>query len=216
MVKNYEYTYLTRQDMSEEAAKELQDKIAQLVQTKLGAIVDTPRSYKKRLAYKINKQDTAYVNTVMFTLDTEKLEFFKKETDVMTEILRGLIVSYDPKKLEQEARREPRSSEDRTQETPVVAVKETPVKPVAVVEAKVTVAEEKIEKPQAIKEEKEEVKEEKKEEETKEVKKVAKKEDKPKEKEEKVADEKAAKPKRRTKIKTELKDIEQKLDEILK
>jgi hypothetical protein len=153
----------------------------------------------------------------MFTLDTEKLEFFKKETDVMAEILRGLIVSYDPKKLEREARREPRSSEDRNQETPAMAVKETPVKPAAVAGIK-PVIEEKIEKPQAAKEEKEAVavKEEKKEEETKEIKKVAKKEDKPKEKEEKVADEKAAKPKRRTKIKTELKDIEQKLDEILK
>jgi len=216
MVKNYEYTYLTRQDMSEETAKDLQNKISEAIIAKQGAVVNVPRSYKKRLAYKIKKQEAAYVNTIMFTLDTEKQELFKKETDIMPEILRGLIVSYDPKKLEREARREPRSSEDRNQEsTPAVIVKEAE-KPVAV-------KEEKIEEPKVVLEEKKEVKAAVKEiEETKEVKeeeketKKAKKEDKPKEKEEKAAEEKTAKPKRRTKIKTELKDIEQKLDEILK
>ena len=181
MVKNYEYTYLTRQDMSEEAAKDLQNKISEAIIAKQGAVINVPRSYKKRLAYKIKKQDAAYVNTIMFTLDTEKQELFKKETDVITEILRGLIVSYDPKKLEREARREPRSSEDRNQETTPVAVVKEAEKPAVVAK------EEKIEEPKIVKEEKEEikktVKEVKETKETEEETKKAKKEDKPKEKE---------------------------------
>lgn len=223
MTKNYEYTYLTRQDMTEEAAKNLQDKIAQLITAKNGAVVDTPRSYKKRLAYRIKKQDVAFVNTIMFTLDAEKLATFKKETDELAEILRGLIVSYDPKKLEAEDRREPRMAEEKSEET-VVVIKETVQAPAAKVEAAktekplVAAKEEKIEK-----EEEKTVKAKKEEAKTEETKKT-KKEDKPKketkeekeEKEEKTEETKEAKPKRRTKIKTELKDIEQKLDEILK
>jgi len=120
MTKNYEYTYLTRQDMTEEAAKTLQEKIARLITAKNGAIIDTPRSYKKRLAYRIKKQDVAFVNAVMFTLDADKLAAFKKDTDEISEILRGLIVSYDPKKLEAEARREPRITDEKGEETVIV------------------------------------------------------------------------------------------------
>lgn len=212
MVKNYEYTYLTRQDMPEEAAKTIQSKLSESITAKNGAVVDTPRAYKKRLAYRIKKQDTAYVNTIMFTLDTEKLLSFKKETDAMPEILRGLIVSYDPKKLEQEDRREPRSFENKEPENQSNSAQQ----PLAQKTADIK----KTEDPEiAKKDEKEKIKEKAEVKEEKEIKepKKAKKEDKIKEKDEKPADEKAAaKPKRKTKIKTELKDIEQKLDEILK
>ncbi len=218
MVKNYEYTYLTRQDMTEETAKALQDGIAQMITTKNGAVVDTPRSYKKRLAYRIKKQDAAYVNTVMFTLDTESLAAFKKETDAIADILRGLIVSYDAKKLEIEDRREPRRTDEEKNRETVVVMKERASLPAA--KAEEPKKEIKPEEPiAAAKEENKEeaeitAKAKKEESETKETKK-AKKEDKPK-KEEKTEEPKETKPKRRAKIKTELKDIEQKLDEILK
>ncbi len=220
MTKNYEYTYLTRQDMTEEAAKTLQEKIARLITAKNGAIIDTPRSYKKRLAYRIKKQDVAFVNAVMFTLDADKLAAFKKDTDEISEILRGLIVSYDPKKLEAEARREPRITDEKGEET-VIVMKEIIRTPAVKTEK------DKLEKPAVVAAPEEGKKEEKAEEkpakakkeeaETKEPKKL-KKEDKPKkeEKEEKTEEPKEIKPKRRARIKTELKDIEQKLDEILK
>ena len=217
MVKNYEYTYLTRQEMTEEAAMALQEKIAQLITAKEGTVVDTPRSYKKRLAYRIKKQDVAFVNTIMFTMDAGKLATFKKETDEMSEILRGLIVSYDPKKLEAENRREPRISEEKSEgmatimkepfQASATKIEEIKTEKPEIVAAKEE-KEEKEGKPAEIKKEGTEIKEPKKSKKEERVKKE--------EKEEKTEEPKETKPKRRTRIKTELKDIEQKLDEILK
>jgi len=210
MTKHYEYAYLTRQDMAEDVAKKLQDKLVALITAKNGTITDLPKSYKKRLAFNINKQDAAYVNSILFQMESAPIEEFKKETDIITEIMRGLIISYDPEKLKREIRREFIRDEAKTPETTVAAagkpvIEAAKSEPVKSAEPKVE------EKP----EEKIEEKEEKAAEPVAETPKE--KEEKKEEKEEKKEEEaKVAKPKRKTKIKAELRDIEQKLDEILK
>jgi Ribosomal protein S6. len=47
MMKHYEFTYLTRQDMPEDEAKKLQDKLVALIAAKNGTITDLPKAYKK-------------------------------------------------------------------------------------------------------------------------------------------------------------------------
>jgi len=184
-MKNYEYTYLTRQDMSEDDAKNLQDKIGSFVTGKGGAIVDAPKARKRRLAYAIKKQNAAYLNTILFSFDPQNLADLKKDIAGETEILRGLILAYDPKKMEKEVRRG----------RPAIAAA-APEK---------EAAEETAAKPEK------DSSEEK-----------TPSEDKDKDKKDAAAKpaadakEAPAKPKRRTKIKAELRDIEEKLDEILK
>lgn len=195
-MKHYEYTYLTRQDMPEETAKSLQDKLGSMIASRNGIVSESPKSYKKRLAYRIKNQDAAYVNTILFQTEPAEAVAFKKEADAMPEILRAIIVSYDPEKLKKEPRRE----------RPMASVK-TPVlqaeteKPAAAKEPEET------EKPapKTKAEPKEAAKEEIKEEEGKEE----------EGKKEEEAKEEKPKPRRR-KIKAELRDIEEKLDEILK
>ena len=181
MMKHYEYTYLTRQDMSEDDAKNLQDKIGSFVTGKGGAIVDAPKARKRRLAYAIKKQNAAYLNTILFSFDPQNLADLKKDIAGEVEIMRGLILAYDPKKMEKEVRRG----------RPAIAAAEAPAET----------------KPKS---EKTSPKEKMPAEESGEDKKDAPAEPAP------AAAEAPDKPKRRTKIKAELRDIEEKLDEILK
>ncbi|MCU0652818.1 MAG: 30S ribosomal protein S6 [Candidatus Pacebacteria bacterium] len=207
-MKYYDYTYLTRQDMSEEDAKKLSDKLAASITAKNGVIADQPKAYKKRLAYRIKKQENAYVNTILFQAEAAAIEEFKKETDGVAEILRGLVIVYDPEKLKREIR--PEYAEKTTEAETATTKTEAPAAE-AVTKKKEEVKEIKKEKEEKVeakaKEEPKEAKEEKE--------KPAKAEEKKEEAEEEAKEERP-KPKRRAKIKTELKDIEQKLDEILK
>ncbi len=184
MMKHYEYTYLTRQDMSEDDAKNLQDKIGSFVTGKGGAIVDAPKARKRRLAYAIKKQNAAYLNTILFSFDPQNLADLKKDIAGEVEIMRGLILAYDPKKMEKEVRRgRPAiaAAEASADAEPAKVPTETEPKP-----KEDSPAEEKPAKESG------------------------------EDKKDAPAEPAPAKPKRRTKIKAELRDIEEKLDEILK
>lgn len=190
-MKHYEYAYLTRQDISEEDAKKIQDDLTAFLKEKGGEIIDSPKSYKKRLAYPIKKQSVAYVNSILFSADSETIAEFKKQVDGVEQILRGLIVAYDPKKLKRESRRERtrlsvNSVEGKQEESAEKQrEEETREKPVKDTVSKSAPAEEE-------------------------------KEGKPAEPSgNQDSEEKKVKPQRK-KVKAELRDIEQKLDEILK
>jgi len=184
-MKNYEYTYLTRSDMPEENAKALQDKLSELVTAKGGVVAEIAKSYRKRLAYPIRKQDSAYVNTILFSAPPENMPDFKKKTGKMEEILRGLIIIREPEKIKKGSRRQrPIIMEKEAAATITAAAEEKPAETKKAIESEPeskTIAKEKPIADAVKKEEKEPVK-----------------------------------PKRKTKIKAELRDIEEKLDEILK
>ena len=178
----YELTYLTNQEMSEEAAKSLQDKYAAFITARLGAVIDSPKAYKRRLAYPVKKQEVALVNSIRFQMEPAAQLELKDEVYKDTLVLRSLIVSYVPQPI----RQIPERVEVQTLETAEAKAQE----PVATLETTLQIAEEK--------------KEEKKEEEKTEAKEI---------KETKVV----GKPKaRREKVKADLKEIGEKLDEILK
>lgn len=208
-MKHYEFTYLTRQEMDDSEAKSLQDKLVVLIQAKKGTIVDLPRAYKKRLAYSVKKQDTAYVNSILFQMETAAVVDFKKETDEIPAILRALVTYYDPQRLEKKAPRREHPAENKTAETKTAEIKETP----ATAETAETIKEpeKETETPKKAKTAKKEEKE------VKEPEKEAPKEIKEAKTAEKEAPkEEPAKPRRKPKAKAELRDIEEKLDEILK
>lgn len=95
-MKQYELTYLTAQDLSEEEVKNLQDKLAAAINAKKGTVTEFQKPYKKRLAYPVKKRDIAYVNTVIFGLEQKDLESFTKELKEEPRILRSLTTVYTP------------------------------------------------------------------------------------------------------------------------
>jgi ribosomal protein S6 len=98
-MKYYELTYLTMQDMSEEAAKQLSDKFAASIVAKLGVVIDTAKAYKKRLAYPVKKQEVAFVNSLRFQIEPQPLLALNDEVKKDALILRSLIVSYVPQPI---------------------------------------------------------------------------------------------------------------------
>jgi len=95
-MKYYELTYLTRQDLSEDEAKKIQDKLAASIQAKEGVLLDFQKAYKKRLAYPVKKQEMAYVCGLRFQMETQPQLAFKDEAQKDSQILRSLIVTYTP------------------------------------------------------------------------------------------------------------------------
>lgn len=100
-MKYYELTYLTQQDMSEEASKQLQDKFLALIATKQGMVVDSQKAYKKHLAYPVKKQTAALVNSVRFQMDPGPLVALNDEVKKDALVLRSLIVTYVPQPVRQ-------------------------------------------------------------------------------------------------------------------
>ena len=98
-MKHYELTYLTLQDMTEEAAKQLSDKFAASIVAKQGTVIDTAKAYKKRLAYPVKKQEVAFVNSMRFQIETQPLLAFNDEVKKDSLILRSLIITYIPQPI---------------------------------------------------------------------------------------------------------------------
>ena len=95
-MKQYELTYLTPQELTEEKVKNLQEKLAGLIQAKSGKVAEFQKAYKRRLAYPIQKRDVAYVNTILFELEPKDLETLHKELKEETSILRSLTIIHKP------------------------------------------------------------------------------------------------------------------------
>jgi ribosomal protein S6 len=95
-MKQYELTYLTPQELTEEEGKNLQDKLAGVITAKSGTVTEFQKAYKRRLAYPVQKRDVAYVNTVIFQLEPKDLETLNKELKEEAKILRSLTIIHKP------------------------------------------------------------------------------------------------------------------------
>ncbi|KPJ56602.1 hypothetical protein AMJ49_04465 [Parcubacteria bacterium DG_74_2] len=92
-MKLYELTYLISPNLSEEEAKSFQEDICSLIQKQEGALEKKETIIKKKLSYPIQKQETAYLATVEFRLDPEKLKDLEKELKSKNQILRFLLLT---------------------------------------------------------------------------------------------------------------------------
>ena len=122
-MKQYELTYLTAQDLSEEDVKSLQEKLTAAIVAKNGVVTEFQKPYKKRLAYPVSKRDIAYVNTVIFGLEPKDLETFTNGLKEEPRILRSLTIVYAPFTPRTPLRRK-RSTETVPAETPEEETKE--------------------------------------------------------------------------------------------
>ena len=72
-MKSYELTFLISADLSEEEAKQFQDKVTSLIQTEGGILADRGTILKKKLAYPIKKQIQVFLAILTFQLEPIKL-----------------------------------------------------------------------------------------------------------------------------------------------
>jgi small subunit ribosomal protein S6 len=92
-MNNYELTYLISPELSEEEAKNIQEKTISLLQKEGGALNEVKLPIKKKLAYLIKKQREAFLCDFNFYLEPEKLGGLEKVLKSEKKILRYLILA---------------------------------------------------------------------------------------------------------------------------
>lgn len=92
-MKSYELTYLISPDLSEEELKNFSGKISNFIQEDSGILEKTTEPSKKKLGYPIKKKGEAFLVTLSFSLNPEKLENLEKKLKSENQILRYLILT---------------------------------------------------------------------------------------------------------------------------
>lgn len=125
-MKHYELVYLTRQEMAEDEAKKLQDKLADFIKSKQGTVTEIAKAYKKKLAYPVKRQNAAFVCSMRFQITGENLLLLKEEIRKDSSILRSLVVAYIPEPV----RQRPVERNDKKPEDTATAPEEAKQEPV--------------------------------------------------------------------------------------
>lgn len=93
-MKYYQLNYLISPALTEEEAKDVQEKITSFIQN-AGGILDGSYSdfpKKRRLAYPIKKQDAAYIISLNFRSKPDFLEKLQRELKEKIQIIHSLLV----------------------------------------------------------------------------------------------------------------------------
>ena len=105
-MKNYELTYLITPVFSEEESKAFQGKITSFIQEEGGILTEEGILVRRRLAYPIKKQQQAYLASLTFQVNPEKIASLEKKLKAEKEILRYILVIKVPvRKTPQRIRR---------------------------------------------------------------------------------------------------------------
>ena len=91
-MKLYELTYLIKPEIDEKELNLLSEKIKSLIKEKEGILGKENEPIKKKLGYQIKKKSLAYIRTLEFQLEPDKLLEIKKEIESQKDILRFLFV----------------------------------------------------------------------------------------------------------------------------
>lgn len=95
-MKSYELTYLISANLTEEKAKQLQDKVTSLIQKERGILDEKNVILRKKLAYPIKKQTQAFLAILTFQIEPGKLANLEKKIKSENQILRYLILIKPP------------------------------------------------------------------------------------------------------------------------
>ena len=113
----YELTYLISPELSEEESQKFSENLLLLVQEEGGTLRSEGMRIKKRLAYSIKKNDWAYLATLSFYLDKEKVKSVEDKIKSLGQILRYLFLVKKPvvqKELIRKQVKKPAPAEDQT------------------------------------------------------------------------------------------------------
>jgi small subunit ribosomal protein S6 len=90
--KKYEFAYLLKIAIPEEALSEHLQKITGVIESEKGIIFHSEMPRKRRLAYLINKDNQAYFGWIKFTAAPEIVHNIEKKLKLDSAILRFLLV----------------------------------------------------------------------------------------------------------------------------
>lgn len=90
MNKQYEITFLTKEDLKEKP-------VLKEIESFDGKVISTATLGQKQLSYRIQKEKEAYFTTVVFEINPEKLVDLNRKINLKDEILRHLIVTFKMK-----------------------------------------------------------------------------------------------------------------------
>lgn len=108
-MRYYELSYIASSKLNEEELKSLQERIILKLKNEGGILDEETPPLKRTLAYPIKKETEAFLVSLSFFLNGEKIEKIKKELEKEKEILRYLLFQKKaPKeKLEKEKIKKP-------------------------------------------------------------------------------------------------------------
>lgn len=135
-IAGYETTYITRSELSDEALKALQDKLAGVVSSFGGEVVLTEDWGRRKLAYPIQKEVRGHYTYLVYTGKGDVVHEIERNLRLQDHVLRFLSVNLDKefdgdvfrkkraelqaaakrREEEREARREERMAERRSHE----------------------------------------------------------------------------------------------------
>jgi small subunit ribosomal protein S6 len=98
LMKTYELTYLISPELTDEQAKDLQNKTSTLIKEEGGLTTGEASISRKKLAYPVKKQSQAYLAVINFQLLPEKLANLEKALKADSQILRYLMLIKRPVK----------------------------------------------------------------------------------------------------------------------
>lgn len=98
MKQNYELTYLISSQADQDQANALAIKVNDFLPENNGLIFENQLPRKINLAYLIKKENTAWLQTIYFSLEPVQVETLEKKLQETKEILRFLILKRLPLK----------------------------------------------------------------------------------------------------------------------
>lgn len=121
MPKRYELTYLITPDLTEEEIKNLIDKISGFILELSGTIEKTIGPEKRKLAYLVKNKKEAFLSSLIFSLNQDKIEELFKIIEKESLILRHIIIVLKNKsqrsfKIKKRTRPEIKSAEEIARE----------------------------------------------------------------------------------------------------
>jgi small subunit ribosomal protein S6 len=146
MLKNYELLYILHPDL-EGSSDKVSEKVSNFIKKADGEVTNQEDWGKRKLAYKIAKNDFGVYVLVNFTLPSEKLPEIERDLRLSEEIIRFLVVALpEEKEIKEEKPKRAKKTEDKPVEQETETGKEKPAKEEKAVKKPAKKAAEKTEK----------------------------------------------------------------------
>ena len=91
-MRDYELTYLIKPDIAEEDIKNLLEKISSFIKTQEGIIKKATEPFKKNLGYQIKEKSEAFLVSIDFSLNPDKIKQLENNIKEEPKVLRHILV----------------------------------------------------------------------------------------------------------------------------
>lgn len=92
-MKNYELMVIYKNELGDQAAKDLSTKVQELVVASEGTVTKTDFWGKRKFAYELDKQKEGYYDVINFDLDPSNISKLKSKLKLVDGLVRYLITA---------------------------------------------------------------------------------------------------------------------------